>query len=361
MSKIRRRRQGNGNGAETTSTDGRLVPFDAGAASDDELREVFDFLALAAVYDGPPSLFEKSDQDRYDAFVRSLFRRGAPEPNGSMSFLLLRGYGRIAVSVAYAAGGGADGDAVLIDITVHPGLREKGTGTAVLRAMIPVVRAMGRSRIAATVRSGAFEKWAWNLGFRPVVRQAVQYLVVSDADAALWEDVPVPVGYRLESWGSTTPERLLESYARARRGFEDLLPPRFTAGRDWSPQHIREDEADSAARNAECRVVVAIHEATGEIVGMTETAVFAAEPGNVTQACTAVLREHQGTGLGRAMKAAMTRRLLGELSGDFRITTRALGDRMMRLNRSLGYQTEAEYAFVEVTVDQLERTFAALS
>jgi len=93
---------------------------------------------------------------------------------------------------------------------------------------------------------------------------------------------------------------------------------------------------------------------------MTETAVFPTEPEKVDQGYTAVVREHQGNGLGRAMKAAMMRRLLSERPGTVRITTRALGDHMMRVNRSLGYRTDAEYAFVEAAFEQVERTLEAL-
>ena len=33
---------------------------------------------------------------------------------------------------------------------------------------------------------------------------------------------------------------------------------------------------------------------------------------------------------------------------------------MMRVNRSLGYRTDAEYAFVEAAFEQVERTLEAL-
>lgn len=343
--------------------DGRLLAFNAATATDEQLREVYDFLALVTTHDGPEPGTNRSDQDRYDAFVASLYRRNSPQASGIMNLFLVRSCGRIAVAVFYTFGGEPDQDLALIDIRVHPEARRQGTGTAVLRAVLPGIRATGRTRIGANVRSGPGETWAWNVGFRPVVRQAFQNLVVSQADPSPWEeDTVVPVGYRLESWDDTTPDHLLETYARARRGFRDVIHPRLAAKEtDWTPQRIREDEADSAARNAECRVVVAIHEPTGEIVGMTETAVFLTEPENVTQGYTAVVRDHQGNGLGRVMKAAMMRRLLSARPDVVAITTRALGDHMMQVNRELGYQTVAEYAFIEATIEQLERTSAAVS
>lgn len=338
--------------------DGRLFAFDAGAASDEQLRELYDFLMHAAAHDGPEPETEKSDHERYEAFVSSLFRRNSPEPNGRMTFLLARSRDRVAVSIGYTFAGEPDQDLALVTITVHPEQRRQGTGTAVLRAVIPAIRAAGRTRIGATVRSGTAEQWAWNIGFRPVARLAFQHLTISEADPALWQNTSVPAGYRLESWDNTTPEHLLESYARARQGFENLIHHRHATTRtDWTPQRIREDEADSAARNAICRVVAAIHEATEEVVGMTETAVFPTDPPTVAQGYTAVVHEHQGNGLGRAMKAAMIRRLLSEHPTTAKITTRALGDHMLRLNRSLGYQTAAEYAFVEAPIEQLEGTW----
>lgn len=342
--------------------DGRLLAFKAATASDEQLREVYDFLALAAAHDNPEAVTNKPDEERYDAFVASLFRSGSPQSSGRMNLLLVRCGGRIAVSVAYTFGGGEDGGLVPVKITVHPERRRQGIGTAVLRDVVQVFRATGTTRIGATVQSGDFEKWAWNVGFRPVARQAFQHLMVAEVDHARWEEAPVPVGYRLESWHGAAPEDLLGAYARARREFEGLVPRRFAVERtDWTPERIRENEAKSAAENAECRIVVAIHEATGEIVGMTETTVFPAEPESVTQGTTAVVHKHQGNGLGRVMKAEMMRRLLTERPGTVKVATRALGEHMVLVNRRLGYRTVAEYAYVEATLDHLERTSATAS
>ena len=105
VSKIWRRRQAPA--VEKTSVDGRLFALKAGEAGDEELREVYDFLALVAAHDRaePDSAPNRTDQERYDTFVSSLFRRGSPEPSGHLSFLLARSCGRIAVSIVYTVSG----------------------------------------------------------------------------------------------------------------------------------------------------------------------------------------------------------------------------------------------------------------
>lgn len=82
-----------------------------------------------------------------------------------MCLLLVRSAGRIAAPIAYTFGGDADRDLALIEITAHPERRGQGSGTAILRAVIPVIRATGRTRIGATVRSGDPEStWVLSCG-----------------------------------------------------------------------------------------------------------------------------------------------------------------------------------------------------
>src|SRR2546421_257030 len=81
----------------------------------------------------------------------------------------------------------------LTHVVVHPAARRSGIGTALLRAVLPELRARGRRIVEGwQVVAGTGGEWgAEALGFRPgrtIVRQA---LVVAGADRARW-DVPVP-------------------------------------------------------------------------------------------------------------------------------------------------------------------------
>ena len=167
VSKIWRRRQAPA--VEKTSVDGRLFALKAGEADDEELREVYDFLALVAAHDRaePDSAPNRTDQERYDTFVSSLFRRGSPESSGHLSFLLARSCGRIAVSIVYTVGGEGDEDLVLIGLTVHPEFRRRGVGTDDRKRTVVALSPQHVSRSQTRGAPAHNHDRAWTLCYTP--------------------------------------------------------------------------------------------------------------------------------------------------------------------------------------------------
>ncbi|NUR57745.1 MAG: hypothetical protein HOV87_03440 [Catenulispora sp.] len=80
------------------------------------------------------------------------------------------------------------------------------------------------------------------------------------------------------------------------------------------------------------------------------------EPVKAFQRDTAVLRDHRGHGLGRAMKAAMMRGLVADRPDVASVATQT-GDvvNMARINNELGYRTLAEYYVLDAEVAELEK------
>ncbi|MBE1500805.1 GNAT superfamily N-acetyltransferase [Amycolatopsis lexingtonensis] len=245
----------------------------------------------------------------------------------------------------------------LTDVVVHPAVRRSGIGTALLHAVLPELRARDCRSVEGwqVVAGSAGELWAEALGFRPVRTIVRQALVVAEADQTRWE-VPVPVGYRVVRWAGAAPDDLLGSYAGARAAIHDA--PLGDSGYrwpEWTPARVRATEAEARSQGLEQRIVAAVHEGTGEVVGFTEVCVHPRRADWGYQRDTAVLAGHRGHGLGRCVKAHMIRWLLAERPGLRRIstTTGAENVHMLRVNRELGLSSLPAVIAVQQDLDAL--------
>ena len=245
----------------------------------------------------------------------------------------------------------------LTDITVHPDERGAGIGTALLRAVVPQLRARDRRTVEGwqVVAGTAGQRWAVARGFRQVRAIARQALVVAEADRARW-DVPVPAGYRVRAWTGAAPEDVVASYARARGAIHDApLGESEFRWPEWTVGKVRAAEADFRAQGLEQRVVAAVHEASGDVAGFTEVCLHPRRPDWAYQRDTAVLAAHRGHGLGRCVKAHLTRWLVAERPAVARISTTTGEDNahMLRVNSDIGYTTLRSVVAVRQDVAEL--------
>lgn len=248
------------------------------------------------------------------------------------------------------------------EIIVHPALRRHGIGTALLRRVLPALRAEERPMIDGWVIEGRpGEFWGRALGLRPVHRYVHHQLRLADVEPTRWEIDPPP-GYRLEQWIGSAPERLLSSYAHARTAITDApvgqADERFAV---WTPALVRETEAEYRRTNGESWVVVAVHQETGSVAGLTELVLYPHRPGVALQLDTAVLAVHRGHGLGRWMKAAMLRRLRRERPDIERIYTNTSDTNvhMIRVNQQIGFVIFRSVVQFEDDVAELEARLSA--
>ncbi|MFD1151160.1 GNAT family N-acetyltransferase [Saccharothrix hoggarensis] len=309
-------------------------PFDVAGAAEEDLRAVHRVMLAAQAVDRPdeaPLTFE--------ALVGAL--RTPPAGFGPRRCWVLRRGGGI-VAIAFANFPEAEnGHLSLVTITVHPEQRRQGVGTAFLRDLLPELE--GRTVVEGweITRGGAGEHWATAVGFRVVNTMVLQLLSVAEVDRATW-DVPAPAGYRVEDWAGATPDALLGSLAWARNALRDAPfgDIDFQAPL-WTPERVREAEADLRARGVDQRMVVAVHEESGDVVGVTEVEVRPHRPRWASQRETSVLRAHRGHGLGRCIKAHMAWRLLADRPDieRFYTTTSADNTHMIRVNEAIGYRT----------------------
>jgi GNAT superfamily N-acetyltransferase len=123
---------------------------------------------------------------------------------------------------------------------------------------------------------------------------------------------------------------------------------------------IQNDEAMSAM-GAERRAYYAVDAASGKFVGLTDITVRPELPDRVWVGDTAVDPAHRGQGLGKWLKAAITRHILDDLPGVRWVITWNAGSNepMLAINHELGFRAVAEYTTWQVPVTELRALLAA--
>lgn len=326
-----------------------ISDFDPRSAPEEDLRACHDVGVASDEADGRPG-----PPPTYEASVRRL---NMPlTVYGPCRHLAVRdgtrliGLGLVGLPTAENTGIG------FVEVEVHPQWRRQGVGTAFLRELVARIRSDGRSTVfcGGVLDPGAGWPFASALGFKEVQRIVLQSLDIPTANRSAW-DLPVASGYRLTRWTGHAPDELVASFALARQAIEDAPEGDTTFEQPtWTVDRVRAGEDNHRQRNIEQRVVVAVHEDTNAVVGLTEIEV---RPDAVAamQMDTAVLAGHRGHGLGVAMKAGLLRQLLVERPEVVRIntTTDATNKHMIAVNHTLGYRTKFGMVNVEAETEAL--------
>jgi GNAT superfamily N-acetyltransferase len=251
------------------------------------------------------------------------------------------------------------GDVAVLELLVRPDARRARVGTALLataakRADVEAYGSIGVEVVGGTPASDFFEAQ----GFRCA---SVEMRNLLDLSAVEWPQLAtlaggVGSGYRLECHVGGPPEPMLEEYAKAKSTMRlnpaydlDLRPSSYDSER------LRASLATLHARGLKPYVVLAAHEQSGTVAGLTEVVVPAQRPTRADQYDTVVVQTHRGYGLGRAMKA----RMLSELrAGEPQLldvqTWNAVGSEAMgRINDELGFKPNRQWREYEVDVDEV--------
>ncbi|GAA1031338.1 hypothetical protein GCM10009557_26370 [Virgisporangium ochraceum] len=252
-------------------------------------------------------------------------------------------------------------DIGVIDLIVHPEARGKGVGSALLlavarRAHDEGIPSLGVEAIGETPSIPFYERH----GFRWAYGEIRNVLDLGSVDWLKLGGMAQGIGsgYRVEYYPGGPPEELFAAYAAAKEsvrdngdGDLDLRPS------SYDPERLRASLATLHRRGLKPYIVVAVHEPTGDVAGLTEVVVPRPRPGRADQYDTIVVPEHRGNGIGRAIKARMLFELraaepkLAEVQ-----TWHALEkDPMLKVNADLGFQPDREWREYEADVPDLLR------
>ncbi len=258
------------------------------------------------------------------------------------------------------------GDIGVLEIIVRPDARRDGVGRELLAHAVRRAYAEGFASIGVEVVGGtpAVEFYE-RFGFACAYVEIRNVLKLSTVEWARLGEMAKGIGhgYRVEYYPGGPPEELYEAYAEAKEivresydlGDLELRPSSYDADR------LRASLETLHARGMKPYIVLAIHEQSGKVAGLTEVVVPAQHPSRADQYDTVVVPAHRGYGLARALKA----RMLFELrSAEPRLTEVQTwnafeNEPMLKVNADLGFQPDRQWREYEAEVADLARLFDA--
>ncbi len=253
------------------------------------------------------------------------------------------------------------GDIAVLELLVRPDARRHGVAGALLataakRADMEAFGSIGVEVIGGTPAADFFEAQGFRCAF-------VEMRTLLDLSTVDWLRLGtlaqgVGSGYRIEYHPGGPPESMFEEYAKAKSSVRlnpaDDLELRPSS---YDSERLRASLATLHARGLKPYVVLAVHEQSGAVAGLTEVVVPAQRPTRADQYDTVVVQAHRGYGLGRALKA----RMLFELRAaepqllDVQTWNPVGNEAMRRVNDELGFQPDREWREYEADVDDLLR------
>jgi GNAT superfamily N-acetyltransferase len=252
----------------------------------------------------------------------------------------------------------------VMELYVIPAARRRGVGRTLIAAIAGRALSEGFTSLAVEVIGGtAAVEFYPALGFSHVYTEMRSILGLTTVD---WNHVRhmaegVVSGYRVEYFPNDLPDDILASYAQAKQvrrmdvpGDVDLRPSSYDAER------LRASLTCLRDRGLRPYIVVAIHERTGTVAGLTELVVPAQHPTRADQYDTTIVREHDGYGLARAIKARMLLELRDAESQVCEVQTWHAVERaqLHQVNKELGFRPDREWLEYEVDPGDLAERLA---
>ena len=250
------------------------------------------------------------------------------------------------------------GDIGVLEVLVHPDLRRRGLGrqlvaVAARRAYLEGFSSIGVEAIGGTPAMEFYQA----LGFE---REYVETRSILNLSAVDWPALSamadgIAPGYRVEYHPGGPPPHLLDAYAQAKLEAQTDDDDLDLAPRSSDPQRLRDSLNTLHKRGLKPYIVLAIHEATGDVAGLTEVVVPAQHPDRADQYDTIVVRAHRGYGIDRAIKARMLFELRAAEPGLREVQTWNAhnNESMLKVNAELGFQSDRDWYEYGVDVAQL--------
>ncbi|MBU8857245.1 MULTISPECIES: GNAT family N-acetyltransferase [unclassified Micromonospora] len=245
----------------------------------------------------------------------------------------------------------------VLEVLVHPSIRRGGIGRELVRVAARRVwdegfQSIGVEVVGDTPAVGFYE----SLGF---TRDYVETRSVLDLRSVDWPALTemaaeVGAGYRVEFWPGGPPDELIEAYARAKAEVRDSDDVELRPS-SYDPDRLRDSLATLHRRGMKPYIVLALHEQTGEVAGLTEVVVPAQHPTRADQYDTIVVHDHRGYGIDRAIKARMLLELRSAEPEVAEVQTWNAQDNesMLKVNAELGYRPDRDWCEYGVDVAEL--------
>lgn len=248
-------------------------------------------------------------------------------------------------------------------ISVRPDRRERGIAKELLRLVLQLVEAEGRTLVVGgtSERVPVGEVFARRVGAEAAQAVHTNRLVLAEVDAGMvrgWiEQGPLRAeDYSLVAIDGPYPDDLAESIL----GVHHIMN---TAPRDdlqmedehYTVEQMRQWEKSMLAAGTERWSLFVRHDPSGELIGYTEVGWNPNQPKTVWQWGTAVRPDHRGHALGKWLKAKMLQRVLDERTEveDIRTGNADSNDAMLGINRALGFEPYVAATWWQVPVEKV--------
>ncbi|MFI7249985.1 GNAT family N-acetyltransferase [Micromonospora chalcea] len=245
----------------------------------------------------------------------------------------------------------------VLEVLVHPAVRRTGLGRDLVRVAARRVwdegfQSIGVEVVGDTPAVAFYE----SLGF---TRDYVETRSVLDLRTVDWPALTemaaeVGAGYHVEFWPGGPPDELIEAYARAKAEVRDSDDVELRPS-SYDPDRLRDSLATLHRRGMKPYIVLALHEQTGDVAGLTEVVVPAQHPTRADQYDTIVVHDHRGYGIDRAIKARMLLELRSAEPDLVEVQTWNAQDNesMLKVNAELGYRPDRDWCEYGVDVAEL--------
>jgi len=246
---------------------------------------------------------------------------------------------------------------------VHPAVRRRGIGRALLRHAGERAAAHGRTRFGAATTAGtAGDAFAAAAGARLDLEEVrrIQYLreiAPGIVDTLRASAEKAADGYSLVSWDGPIPDKYCGPMAEIFNAFNDAPHGENAQPEVWDADRVRE-RTGKAVRAGLMRAhsVAAICDSTGEMAAFTEVDINPEVPSWGWQQLTAVVMPHRGHRLGLLVKTEMLSLLASAEPQIEQIATgnAATNQHMIAVNEQLGYRVvEPSWRFWEMPVSAI--------
>jgi GNAT superfamily N-acetyltransferase len=273
------------------------------------------------------------DMDRFSAPPERMDKRLARAASGTV------------VGIGYAFWRVGEDGACTLRTFVDPSHRREGVARALGEELAEAARDAGRTGVNVEIPPGSPAEAAVRAagGFEPGLVMEQNRTDVRGIDRELlerWRAAGEAVtGYTLVTYDDRCPDHLADAFIAARDVMNDAPRPEGFGEQQFTVTELRANEAANAAANQSWWNVGVRHDASGEIVGLTELYLPASRPWMAFQGDTGVRPDHRGHGLGAWMKAVNHLRLADERPDVEWVQTwnADSNEPMLRINRALGF------------------------
>lgn len=249
-----------------------------------------------------------------------------------------------------------------VEVSTTPGARRRGHGSAALATLLPVALADGRRvALGGTPEGGPGSAFAASLGLTIGQREHSNRALTAEMPRHILQawvaDARTSApGYSLLAFDGPIPDDVLEPYSRLALVMNDA--PRDDLALedfDHSPDELRSLHQAIEHRGTTRWTLIARHEATGELVGLTELLIVQHDRWLAHQGDTGVAATHRGHGLGRWLKATNALRLLDEHPEVEAVQTwnASTNPHMLAINHAMGFHPTAVQELVQGEVEPL--------